>query len=74
MLEEVFQLFEGCLRGEKHVELVLLVCFLVMWKTVYEDAKQCTTKRREGGLWALLSISKADAFALKNVVNEQRIC
>lgn len=74
MLEEVFQLFEDCLWGEKHVELVLLVCFLVMWKTVYEDAKQCTTKRREGGLWALLSISKADAFALKNVVNEQRIC
>lgn len=53
---------------------MLLVCFLLMWKTVYEDAKQCTTKRREGGLWALLSISKADAFALKNVMNEQRIC
>lgn len=61
-------------RGKNHIELELLVCFLVMWKTVYEDAKQCTTKRREGGLWALLCISKADAFALKNAMNEWRIC
>lgn len=61
-------------KGKKHVGLVLLVCFLVMWKSVYEDAKQCTTKRTEARLWVLLSISKADAFALKKAMNEWRIC
>lgn len=45
-----------------------------MWKTLCEDAKQWTAKRREGGLWVLLSISKADAFALKEFMNEWRIC
>lgn len=39
MSEEVFQLSEGHLQGgDKHVGFVLLVCFLVMWETVPEDA------------------------------------
>lgn len=39
-LEEVFQLSEGYLQGrDKHTGFVLLVCFLVMWEIVLEDAK-----------------------------------
>lgn len=65
MLGEVFQLFEGYLQGgDKHIGFALLVCFLVMWETAPEDA---TPKRREGGLWVQLSISKADAFVLKEI-------